>query len=166
MTASFPLAPMSRGIGILTGVLLGIPLLLLALAWSVPGLSVFSAVAAAMVALYAAIWIWWRPTGFEVSPEGLRIRFPGRSRLLPARDLAGARPLASGELRSEVGLALRIGVGGLWGGFGWLWTQHRGLVEFYVSRLDGLVWIERHGGRPLLVSPADPSGLVRALTAP
>jgi hypothetical protein len=59
----------------------------------------------------------------------------------------------------------RIGVGGLWGGFGWLWTTRRGLVEFYVSRADGMVLIERRGARPLLITPADPEKLLRALQA-
>jgi hypothetical protein len=39
---------------------------------------------------------------------------------------------------------LRIGVGGLWGVFGWLWTR-RGLVEVYVSRTDG--WCSWSAGR-------------------
>lgn len=47
---------------------------------------------------------------------------------------------------------MRIGIGGLWGGFGWLWPG-RGLVNFYVSRSDGLVLIERMSARPLLITP-------------
>jgi hypothetical protein len=156
---------MSRAIRWLTGALLSIPAWFLGIAWLVPQLAVFALVAAAIVALYAAIWVWWRPSGFEVSSDGLGIRFPGATRRIPTHRIAGARILTTAEFRDEVGLALRIGVGGLWGGFGWLWTQRRGLVEFYVSRLDGLVWIERRDGRPLLVTPSDPSGLVRALGA-
>ena len=90
---------------------------------------------------------------------------PGSHPAIPAHRIAAARTVTTAEFKAEVGLALRIGVGGLWGGFGWLWTQRRGLVEFYVSRLDGLVWIERRDGRPLLVTPSDPEGLVRALGA-
>ena len=59
----------------------------------------------------------------------------------------------------------RIGVGGLWGGFGWLWTRGRGMVEFYVSRTDGLVIVERRGGRALLFTPQDPEEFVDALSA-
>jgi hypothetical protein len=33
----------------------------------------------------------------------------------------------------------------------------------YVSRTDGLVWIERAGGRPWLVTPEEPEAFVRAL---
>jgi hypothetical protein len=32
---------------------------------------------------------------------------------------------------SEVGWSMRVGAGGLWGGFGWLWTERRGIVQMY-----------------------------------
>jgi hypothetical protein len=156
---------MSRAIRWLTVGLLTIPVWFLAASWLSPQLAVLGICAAAIVALYAAIWVWWRPSAFEVSPEGLCIRFPGTRRLIPAARIAAARGMTGAQLRAEAGLAMRIGVGGLWGGFGWLWTQHRGLVEFYVSRLDRLVWIERRDARPLLITPSDPEGLLRALGA-
>jgi len=53
---------------------------------------------------------------------------------------------------------------GLWGGFGWLWTRKRGVVQIYVSRDDGLVGIERVGGRPWLITPEHPEAFVRALS--
>jgi hypothetical protein len=160
----FALAPMSRPIAVLSAVLLALPLLMLAGSFLVPERGVLLAAALFVVAVYAAIWLWWRPAAFEVSPEGLRIRFPARSRLVPARDVAAARVLTGRELRDRVGFAMRIGAGGLWGGFGWLWTSRRGIVELYVSRLDGYVLLERRGGRPLLFTPADPAGLVEALS--
>jgi len=163
MTRSFALAPMSRGIRLLTGALLAIPVVFLALAWLVPALSVFAALAAAIVALYAAIWLWWRPSSFDVDAFGFEIRFPAGRRSVLNPTVAAVRLLTAPELYAEVGLALRVGVGGLWGGFGWLWTQRRGFVEFYVSRLDGLVWIERREGRPLLVTPSDPAGFAGAI---
>ena len=117
-----------------------------------------------MGALYAWIWLRWRPSGFEVSADGLTIRFPLGRRQVVARDIASVRVLAVATFREEFGLALRIGVGGLWGGFGWLWTSQRGLVEFYISRLDGFVLVERRAGRPLLVTPQSPEELVDALS--
>jgi hypothetical protein len=163
VTERFPLAPMSRGIRWLTWGLLTIPLWFLGLSWGVPGLSLFSGIAALLVALYAAIWVWWRPSSFDVTESGLRIRFPGATRSVAGSQIASVRILTSAELYAEAGFAVRIGVGGLWGGFGWLWTQRRGFVEFYVSRVDGLVWIERRAGRPLLVTPGDAEGFARAL---
>jgi hypothetical protein len=67
-------------------------------------------------------------------------------------------------LRREAGWGLRVGAGGLGGGFGWLWTQRRGIVQMYVSRIDGLVWIERVHDRPWLVTPEQPEAFVRALS--
>ena len=66
------------------------------------------------------------------------------------------------ELHQELGKTMRIGVGGLWGGFGWLWTR-RGLVNFYVSRSDGLVLIERRTARPILITPEKPEMMLQAL---
>jgi hypothetical protein len=72
--------------------------------------------------------------------------------------------MTSREFRDEHGWAMRIGAGGLWGGFGWLWTSRRGLVEFYVSRLDGYVLLERRTGRPLLFTPVEPERVASALS--
>jgi hypothetical protein len=60
---------------------------------------------------------------------------------------------------------MRVGAGGLWGGFGWLWTQRRGIVQMYISRTDGFVWIERIGDRPWLITPDEPEKFVRALSS-
>jgi hypothetical protein len=73
------------------------------------------------------------------------------------------RRVDNAELRAMAGAGMRIGVGGLWGGFGWLWTTHRGIVQMYVSRTDGYVWIERGKQRPWLITPDDPDGFIRAL---
>jgi hypothetical protein len=159
------LAPMSGLIRWLTLVLLAIPIGFVAVGVSggAPRLLLWVGLAVAVV--YAVVWLWWRPAFFEADHDGLRIRFPLRTRRVAAGDLAGARMVTSRELRAEFGLALRIGAGGLWGGFGWLWTQRRGRVEFYVSREDRYVLIERREGQPLLVTPGDAEGLVRALDA-
>jgi len=34
----------------------------------------------------------------------------------------------------------------------------------YISRTDGLVWIERRGDRPWLITPERPAAFVRALS--
>jgi hypothetical protein len=166
MRKRFPIAPMSRPVRVLTIALLPLPAVLLVLGSRLPTAAPLTQVGLAVAALYGAVWLFWRPTHFDVTPEGLRIRFPGRARLVPAGDLASARTIGAAAFRERFGWALRIGVGGLFGGFGWLWTRRRGLVEFYVSRTDGLVLVERREGRPLLVTPADPEGLAGALSAP
>jgi hypothetical protein len=60
---------------------------------------------------------------------------------------------------------MRIGAGGLWGAFGWLWTQRRGMVQMYISRTDGFVWIERGADRPWLITPEQPQAFLSALSS-
>jgi hypothetical protein len=165
MSKRFPIAPMSRPIRVLTIVLLLLPAVLLVLGTRWGTAAQLTTAGLLLGALDAAVWLFWRPTHFDVTPAGLRIRFPGRTRLVPSGDVASVGTIGAAEFRERFGLALRIGVGGLFGGFGWLWTRRRGLVEFYVSRSDGLVLVERREGRPLLVTPADPDGLAGALSA-
>jgi len=60
---------------------------------------------------------------------------------------------------------MRVGAGELGGGFGWLWTKRHGIVQMYVSRTDGYVWIERRNDRPWLLTPDEPEIFVRVLSA-
>jgi len=146
-----------------------VPLLAIAPVFVALGLltraSLLAPVGLVVGALYLWVWLRWRPSRFEITPQALAIRFPALRREVPASDIAAVRVLGGKAFREEFGLAFRIGVGGLWGGFGWLWTRERGLIEFYVSRLDGFVLLERRGGRPLLITPDDPEDFVDALSA-
>lgn len=162
---AFELAPMSGLMRALTVFLLALPAVLALAAVAAGQPLPLLAVAALMALVYVAVWLWWRPTRFELSEEAFGIVFPARRKSTPRSAIVGARPFTVSSVRSELGFPLRIGVGGLWGGFGWLWTTRRGLVEFYVSRTDGLVFIERRGAYPLLITPADPDELLRALQA-
>src|SRR3989442_10175489 len=161
---TFRLAPMDFLMRLLTLALLALPPLFLAIAllgnrWLL-GPAVF------LVALYVWIWLWFRPTRFVVQPRVLEIVWPVRRREIPREDVVAVRLLDKHELRREVGWAMRVGAGGLWGGFGWLWTQKRGVVRLYVSRTDGFVWIERRSDRPWLITPERPETFVRALSSP
>jgi hypothetical protein len=91
------------------------------------------------------------------------IVWPARRRHIAKHDISGARVLESRQFRSEFGWAARVGVGGLWGGFGWAWTSRRGLLDLYVSRTDGCVLVERRSGRALLLTPERPEEFARAL---
>jgi hypothetical protein len=112
--------------------------------------------------IYAYIWFWMRPTRFEVDGEGMTVVWPMRRERVPRARLAGARLIDREDLRGEVGWGMRVGAGGLWGGFGWLYTQKRGVVRMYISRIDRFVWIETlDRKRPWLVTPSDPEAFVR-----
>lgn len=121
------------------------------------------AIALFLFALYGIVWFFCRPTGFEIVPDHLGIVFPAWRRRVPFRDVSGVHLIGSDEFKKKFGWAMRVGVGGLWGGFGWLWTSKGGLVEFYVSRVGGLVMIERHAGKNILVTPAEPEKFVSSM---
>jgi hypothetical protein len=116
-----------------------------------------------LAALYVWVWLHMRPSRFVVYPDRIEVRWPLRRRCIPRASITQLRLLDKTALRAITGSAARVGVGGLWGGFGWLWTQHRGIVQMYVSRADGLVWIERGRERPWLITPESPEAFVRAV---
>ncbi|HET8579332.1 MAG TPA: hypothetical protein VFO18_19700 [Methylomirabilota bacterium] len=163
--ATFPLAPMSPLIVVLTGIVLIVPGIL-GLAAALSGQPVMLGLAGAVVGLYVAVWLWARPTRFEVSADGLTLVWPLHRRVIPGARIVAVRLVDRRDLRRELGWGARVGVGGLWGQFGWAWTTQRGWVDTYISRLDGFVWVEVRGGRPLLITPTNPEGVVHALRAP
>jgi hypothetical protein len=164
MTQSFRLAPMAPLIRWLTLLLCALPVAFVAAALANPASLALLWVALLLAALYAAVWIWWRPSRFAVSARGIELMFPGRRRRIAAASITAAAVLDRAAFTRQFGRALRVGAGGLWGGFGWLWTSN-GWVEFYVSALDRYVLVRRHGHMPLLISPEDPEAMVAALEA-
>jgi len=159
---SFQLAPMSPFITGLTLLLFLLPPAFFTSAvfgvrqLLVPGLL--------LVAIYAWVWLRFRPTRFVVRPDVVEVIWPLKRRLLRRAEISSVRIIDRHALRRECGRGLRVGAGGLWGGFGWLWTERRGIVQMYISRADGLVWIERADGRPWLITPEKPEAFVGALS--
>jgi hypothetical protein len=112
---------------------------------------------------YAWVWTRFRPTAFVVHARALEVIWPLKRRSVKREEITAVRLVGREELRRQVGWGMRVGAGGLWGGFGWLWTSRRGIVQMYVSRLDRFVWIERGGERPWLITPERPEAFVSAL---
>ena len=160
----FPLAPMSGDIRVLTAIAWVAPLGLIlgAMLARGPVRGVLLVVSALVVVTYASVWLFWRPTAFEVDRSGLRIVWPLRARTIPAREVAEAVVLSREAFRRDFGWGMRIGAGGLWGGFGWLYTS-KGLLGLYVSRTDRVVLVRLRTGRPLLVTPEGDERFVAAL---
>lgn len=151
---------MSRLILVLTIGLLALPVAFLAAAVLQ---SAFVAPALVLVAVYAWVWLRFRPTGFVVHPETLEVVWPLKRRLLRRSEISAIHLLEGSQLPSKTGWCVRVGAGGLWGAFGWLWTRRLGIVQMYVSRTDRFVWIERADARPWLITPERPEAFVRAL---
>jgi hypothetical protein len=164
MVIRHPLAAMDGLLRALTWICLGIPIALGLAGWQTPMplRAVLLGATAAVVAIYAFIWLWMRPISFVVEPDALTIVWPLRRRRIEAAAVTAARILDRHQLRRELGRILRIGAGGLGGGFGLARTS-RGLVELWVSRTDWMVFVECAGRRSLLVTPDDPEGFVREL---
>ena len=103
-----------------------------------------------------------RALHFEVGPAELRVRWPWRSEFVPRLVLAGAEVLSRREVKDRYGYAMRVGAGGLGGGFGLAWTR-QGFLRLYVSRIDRLVVVHCRNGRDWMITPADPERFVAAI---
>ncbi len=159
MTQSFSLAPMTPFIRWLTWLLCALPVAFLWAAGQGAESRPLQAIAILLLVLYAVVWMWCRPARFDVSVRGIELVFPGRRRRIAAASIEAAEVVTWPTFRDQFGRAMRVGVGGLWGGFGWLWTS-KGWVEFYISRTNRFVLIRRQGHVPLLISPDDPEAMV------
>jgi len=116
-----------------------------------------------VVAIYVWVWLRFRPLRFVVGPAALEIVWPLKRRRIERSRIRAVRLVDRRALRQELGRCTRVGAGGLWGGFGWLWTSRRGIVQMYISRVDDLVWIDTGGGRPWLITPERPEAFIPAL---
>ena len=157
----FALAPMCSLVRRITLVLAALPVVFVLAALF--GSRVLGAPALLLVLIYGWVWTRFRPTAFVVRPQVLEVTWPLKRLELRREQITAVRLVDRHELRREVGWGMRVGAGGLWGGFGWLWTERRGIVQMYVSRLDNLVWIERGRERPWLITPDHPEAFVSAL---
>ena len=147
----FPLAPMS-------GLIKGLTILMLALPASLLIEPLTRFVALGLGVMYLIVFLFTRPTGFEITPRTVVVVFPLWRREI--NGITNARLTDSDNLKQTYGRLLRVGVGGLWGGFGWLWSA-KSWVEMYISRTDGYVLLERDGGIPLLITPERSEEVVR-----
>lgn len=165
MNHSFKLAPMSPVILSLTIAVGCLPVIFAFWAIFTEGLNRQMAIATVLflLLLFAGVWLAARPSRFLITAETFTIAFPLWQRSILLGDLGEVQSLTEQTFRERFGWAMRIGVGGLWGGFGWLWTQKGGMLEFYVSRTDGLILLERRSGNPLLITPATPQEFIKAL---
>lgn len=160
---TFPIAPMSTDIRIATTLLLLLPVGVAVAAFTTdPRLALLAGI---FSLLYAAVWLLGRPAAFIVDADAVEIVWPLRRRRIPRRAIVSARVMDRDGLKQETGAAVRVGAGGLWGGFGWLWSQRRGWVHLYLSSTSGMVWLECADGRPWLISPATPQAFVDALAS-
>jgi hypothetical protein len=116
-----------------------------------------------LITLYGAVWLWYRPSWFVVSSNCVEIVFPAWRRRIPVQDICAIRIINKDAFQREFGWAIRIGVGGLWGSFGWLWTYRRGFLEFYISQHDNFVLIDRFTHKSITITPENPEQFAEAV---
>jgi len=147
-----------------TLVVLPLPVILAVVGLRAPAPASTPLLAAATLSavLYAGIWLFMRPSAFELDRSTLRLVWPLRSREI---DLRGARVKIYDNrgLRERIGWGMRIGAGGLWGGFGWLWTRE-GLMGLWISRVSPIVLLEPRNERPMLLTPENPEAFVELVS--
>jgi hypothetical protein len=158
---TFRLASMSPAILVFTLVLLVLPIGFFVAAMT--GVRFHFAPGFIVTAIYVWIWLRFRPTHFVVREQAFEVIWPLKHRVIRRDRVSRVRLLDREALKQEIGMGIRVGAGGLGGGFGWLWTQRRGVVQMYVSRTDGFVWIDCKNDRPWLITPEQPDIFVRAL---
>jgi hypothetical protein len=141
-----------------------VPMLLLygGLSAPPPASAVLLGITAVFLLIYASVWFVWRPSRFEVGSEGLSIVWPIRTRVIPRAVIESAKIVTSSEFRREYGYGVRIGAGGLWGGFGLLKTG-RETFSMWISRTDRFVIVRVRGARPLLITPEQPERFIERL---
>jgi hypothetical protein len=159
----FALAPMCPMIRRITLVMAALPVVFLVA--GAFGSRVLLVPGMLILLIYGWVWARFRPAAFVVHADNLEVIWPLKRRRIARAEISSVRVMDRHELGAEVGWGMRVGAGGLWGGFGWLWTSRRGIVQMYVSRLDRFVWIERGRERPWLVTPDRFEEFVRALLA-
>jgi len=174
MAREFRLAPMDRVIYWMTVALFFLPVIMVVAGlvtaprnprMGVPWLAATLGPALLVSATYVWIWLRFRPTRFVVHADRIDVLWPLKRRTIPRATIEKASLIDRAELQRLSGFGMRVGAGGLWGGFGWYWSARRGIVQMYVSRLDQFVWVERGAERPWLITPESPEDFVRAVDA-
>lgn len=164
VTRSFMLAPMSPAFRWFTIALWILPFGYMVAGW-IWGPSVLGAVGLFLIAVYGSVWFAWRPSYFNVTPTSIDIVSPLWLRQLALDNVANVCLLTKTDFQRKFGRTLRIGAGGLWGGFGWLWTQKQGTIAFYISRQSNYVLVEPKVGKSLLITPEQPQMFVKIVKA-
>ena len=152
---------MSRSIRIFTVFLLAVPIGILVVGILIPSrLALVPSLLMGMI--YCWVWVYFRPTYFDLSEDVMRIVWPSRRLELSFAEITDVEILTGHDFKARYGWGMRVGAGGLWGGFGLLVTK-RGTLRFYISRLDGFVLISNTRTRTLLITPSDPENFVKIL---
>lgn len=159
----YRLAPMCRLIAAMTTFVLALPIVFgivaKKLGWP-RAIAPFGLCVVFMVACLV-VWAWFRPKLFIVSHDFLTIQWLLRKKVWKRSDVLSAKIITNSDFRKEYGRGMRIGAGGLWGGFGLLKTSSC-TFQMYISRTDEFVLIHFRNEPPLLITPEKPHRFIQA----
>jgi len=168
MERRFQLAPMTGDVLLVTALVLMTPaifiLVLVAAPLSMPlpaRIAVWCALLVSIIMPFV-VWIWSRPTAFAVHGGELEIIWPARRRTVPLRGLRSVEIVERSDFRNRYGRARRVGVGGLWGGFGSAIIKDE-TFHLYASRSDRFVLLRPAEGNAWLLTPAQAEQFVEAV---
>lgn len=160
----FPVAAMDGLLSLGAVLVVSLPMVAFVLAaWIPQRADLLGAVGSVLVVVFAGLWLFGRPSQLEVTDDALVLRFPMHTLVLPRSHITGVEVFEGRSFLREHSSPIRLAASALWGGFDRLWGPARA-YEAYLSRRSDLVVVSLTGRRPLLLSPADPAGLARALT--
>jgi hypothetical protein len=111
------------------------------------------AISTAMVALLVATW-GTSPTAYRLEPGRLVVERPLGEIPYPLAGLVEATP------QDGLGLAVRVGNGGLFGITGWFWSRRLGWFRVHARKVRGGV-VLRWPDRIVMVMPEDAGRFVR-----
>jgi hypothetical protein len=163
----YALAPMCRPIAVTTAFVLALPIVFGIVAIKVGWPRSIAPLGLCVVFIMACfvVWTWFRPKLFIVSHDFLTIQWLLRKKVWKKSAVLSAKIISSSEFRKEYGMGMRIGAGGLWGGFGLLKTSSC-VFRMYISRTDEFVLVHLRNDHPLLITPEQPQDFIRYLFAP
>ncbi len=165
----FAIAPTAGTFKGLTTVLLALPVVLLAVGFyfvfagnAQTGVGM-GGTAGFLLFIYTLVWVYYRPSYFELTSEGLLIKWPIRQRLIPYSKISDPEVMSYDGFKQRYGDGMRVGAGGLWGGFG-LFVCKKVTFNFYITTLEGIV-VAQVDPRPLMITPERAEQFAKALQA-
>lgn len=113
-----------------------------------------------LVGGFVLVHLYSRPARYEISPEGMRIVWPGRTRKLPRGAFSEIKTVNMTDLGR---MRRRFGIAGIFGMFGWFQSEYLGSVDAYVTRHTDMVYLRLVNRRPLLLTPRNAETFLETL---
>lgn len=156
----YKLAPMDQYMKRMTNFCLLIPVFFFLVGPLLPYLLICAFL---IVFIYSVIWFRMRPKSFVIDDENLTIEWPVGKKSWKRSEISSVEYMPREKFKETYGFGIRVGAGGLWGGFGRYQTTDT-TFRMFVSRIDGFVIVNFREGRPLMITPENPESFMKSVT--